>query len=187
MELLGIDAETRFFLPPVKYTKDVQFEIDGKPQTRELVISINNIVNQPTKWINRLTYRDPSDLTDESGERWLDFIRYEVHPFWGNSWKLMDNEPFEFGDVPPRGISGDEWGKGTKEWFLNTYKTWKAILEQGQKAVEQGDLTKGEWKSLRKQYEEELEKELSFGEKALKAMSFQYTRQGGKDERNQKL
>lgn len=79
MEWRGFKKEGKHLGPLAwKWSKEVT--VDG--ETREIVVGINDILNMPVKYWNRITYYNPIDKTTRGIQVVKNLAKWEVHPIY---------------------------------------------------------------------------------------------------------
>jgi len=121
----GVKKRFGITYPNWKYKKT--FMWGGKK--REVVLGINDIVNMPTKWMDRFLKQRPEKLDDKRAAL-AALFKWEIHPIYRVAFDVIDNES-SFQEGRPRRPS-DGWGKqitdSTKYALGNIFRLYREGL-----------------------------------------------------------
>jgi len=79
-----------------KWKKEVVDE--QTEEKRELIVSVNNILNQPLKWYHRFNQVDPTRPEGHVLQRIYNLLKWEVHPVYRTLLDVYENRPSMSGE-----------------------------------------------------------------------------------------
>ena len=144
----------------------------------EVVVTLNNIINMPAKWLHRLTYYNPIDPTPRGLQGVKNWYKWEAHPLTRIFfWDILENRR-SFGDMEQ--VFDPNTNFINKHWQIAKYVFGQAFRFHGLalEAVDAGNLTLKEKKDQEKCLDlalSDFEKVL-FG-KHLGVLGYAYVRQ----------
>lgn len=156
MKMRGFEKEGKHLGPLAWKWKKTVIEEGGRK--REIVVGINNILNIPIKYWNRITYYNPI----RSEARWQQaitrIVKWEIHPLWRIFfWDIKENRK-SFGTGLYVYDPNDSWpaqlAQTTKYIFGQAFRFWGGMMD----AVGEGQLTEKERKAQEKVFNEGLSK-----------------------------
>jgi hypothetical protein len=130
--------------------------LDGKKQ--EIVVGINNILNMPVKYWNRITYYNPI----RSEARWQqainNLVKWEIHPLWRIFfWDIRENRK-SFGTgvniYNPNDNPIKQLGQTFLYVFGQSFRFWGGMMD----AVGEGNMTEKEREAQEAVFDEGLNK-----------------------------
>jgi hypothetical protein len=141
--------------------------------THEVIIAMNDILNMPVKYWNRLTYYNPIDPKSRAHQAWSNFWKWEVHPLWRIFfWDLADNKRSFGGNDPVYDVNASTPKQlqqiGTYV-FSQSWKFWSGVLD----AVSAGDMTDAEAERQKMVMDEAIQ---SWDAKLLSLIGYAYVR-----------
>jgi len=141
--------------PTWRYSKTIQTPDGEKKLTR--VVGTPNVTF--TRAGVRATKAMPENIKNEAAQGIIDAMWAEAHPLYKITASFMENEPLEFGGLPPRGIDGNDWVGGVKHLVNATFRAYGALAE-----MEKANLVeKGEKERLLDEHLTTMEKFLGWG------------------------
>jgi len=155
MKERGFEKEGKH-LGPLSWKWKKTVTIDGKEQ--EIIVGINNIINMPVKYWNRITYYNP--IRPEA--RWQQaierLIKWEIHPLWRIFfWDINENRK-SFGTgvnvYDPNVPALKQFGQVMVYVFGQSFRFWGGMMD----AVGEGNMTEKERKEQEIVFDEGLNK-----------------------------
>jgi hypothetical protein len=107
----------------------------------EVVVTLNNIINMPMKWLHRLTYYNPIDPTPRGLQGIKNWYKWEAHPLTRIFfWDILENRR-SFGDMEQ--VFDPNTNFLNKHWQIAKYVFGQAFRFHGLalEAVDAGNLT----------------------------------------------
>lgn len=116
--------------------------LDGKKQ--EIVVGVNNILNIPVKYWNRITYYNPIRPEARWQQAINNLIKWEIHPLWRIFfWDIRENRK-SFGTgvnvYDPNDNSIKQLGQTFLYIFGQSFRFWGGMMD----AVGEGNMTEKE-------------------------------------------
>jgi hypothetical protein len=116
-----------------KWYKEI--EVDGK--AKEMVVSMNYIINMPFKWGHRL-FGSYSPFAKFPGTRWFmpraiqglyQLMKWEIHPLWRAMHDIVINRKAMGGGRIYDPSEPDAWWDAVKYFFGTSFRIWNFIAE----------------------------------------------------------
>lgn len=141
LKMRGFEKEGKH-LGPLAWKWKKTVEIDGKKQ--EIVVGINNILNMPVKYWNRITYYNPIRREARWHQALVNIIKWEVHPLWRIFfWDILQNRK-SFGSgvevYDPEDNPVKQLGQVLGYVFGQSFRFWGGVMD----AVGEGNMTEKE-------------------------------------------
>lgn len=141
--------------PTWRYSKTIETPDGPKNLTR--VVGTPNVTF--TRFGVRATKQMPENIKNEIGQGIIDATWAEIHPFYKISAAFLENDPLTYGDMPPRGIDGNNWIGGIGKAYLASFRVYGALLEMEKAKL----IDKGESDRLLDEHISTFDKALSWG------------------------
>jgi hypothetical protein len=170
MQIRGFEREGKH-LGPLAWKWKKNIEIDGK--TQEIVVGINNILNMPVKYWNRITYSNPIRPEARWQQSINNLIKWEVHPLWRIMFYDVASNRKSFGSgtnvYDPNGNPLEQFGQTIAYVFGQSFRFWGGMMD----AMGEGNMTEKERKEQDKVFDEGLNKLDKF---LFTALGYKYVR-----------
>jgi len=141
MKKRGFEKEGKHLGPLAwKWKKTVM--LDGKE--REIVVGVNNILNMPVKYWNRITYYNPIKPEARWQQSMNNLIKWEIHPLWRIFfWDIRENRK-SFGSgvniYNPNDSTSKQLGQTFLYVFGQSFRFWGGMMD----AVGEGNMIERE-------------------------------------------
>ena len=155
MKKRGFEKEGKH-LGPLAWKWKKTVIVNGKKQ--EIVVGVNNILNIPVKYWNRITYYNPIRPEARWQQAMNNLIKWEIHPLWRIFfWDIKENRK-SFGSgvnvYDPNDSSIEQIGQAFLYIFGQSFRFWGGMMD----AVGEGDMTDKERNAQKEVFNEGLNK-----------------------------
>jgi len=155
MKERGFEKEGKH-LGPLAWKWKKEIVLDGKKQ--EIVVGINNILNMPVKYWNRITYYNPIRPEARWQQAINNLVKWETHPLWRIFfWDIKENRK-SFGSgvnvYDPNDPAIKQLGQAFLYIFGQSFRFWGGMMD----AVGEGNITDKEREAQEAVFDEGLNK-----------------------------